>query len=56
VLAILSSVMRGRNGGSSSNAGGASGGNKMWRGEQVSYGSPYGESFLNRIRRMLRGR
>ena len=44
VLAILTSLMRGRGGG-----------NRMWRGERVSYGSPYGESFLGRIRRMFRG-
>jgi len=50
VLAILASIMRSRSG----NSGGA--GAKMWRGERISYGSPYGESFLNRLRRMLRGR
>lgn len=51
VLAILKSVMRGQGGG-----GGGGGGNRMWRGERVSYGNPYGESFLSRLRRMLRGR
>jgi hypothetical protein len=49
VLAILKSVMRGQ-------GGGGGGGSRMWRGERVSYGSPYGESFLSRLRRMLRGR
>src|SRR5204863_1666147 len=44
VLAILSSVMRGR----SSNSGG--GGAKSWRGERVAYGNPYGESFLQRLK------
>ncbi len=51
VLAIVKSVMRGRGG-----AGSGGGGTRMWRGERVSYGSPYGQSFLSRIRRMLRGR
>lgn len=50
VLAILASVMRSRGG----NSGG--GGSKMWRGERISYGSPYSEGILNRLRRMLRGR
>jgi hypothetical protein len=49
-LALITSVLRGRG------AGGAGGGGKVWRGERVSYGSPYGESFLDRIRRLLRGR
>jgi hypothetical protein len=39
--------MRGRGGGF---------GGKMWRGERISYGSPYGESWLNRLRRFFRGR
>jgi hypothetical protein len=47
VLAIVSSLMRGRSGG---------GGSRMWRGEQISYGSPYGESWLAKLRRMFRGR
>jgi hypothetical protein len=47
VLAIISSLMRGRSGG---------GGNRMWRGEQISYSSPYGESWLAKLRRMFRGR
>jgi hypothetical protein len=51
VLAILKSVMRGRGGG-----GGGGGGARMWRGERIAYGTPYGESFLSRLRRMLRGR
>lgn len=45
VLAIVSSLMRGR-----------TGGNKMWRGERLSYGSPYGESWLEKLRRVFRGR
>jgi hypothetical protein len=45
VLAIVTSLMRGR-----------AGGNKMWRGERLSYGSPYGESWLNKLRRVFRGR
>jgi hypothetical protein len=44
VLAIVSSLTRGR-----------AGGNRMWRGEKVSYASPYGESLLGKIRRMFRG-
>jgi hypothetical protein len=44
VLAIVSSLTRGR-----------AGGNRMWRGEKVSYGSPYSESLLGKIRRMFRG-
>jgi hypothetical protein len=43
VLAILSSLTRGRSG------------NHTWRGEKVSYGSPYGDGLLGRIRRMFRG-
>jgi hypothetical protein len=49
VLAIFTSLARGR-------SGGGSGGNRMWRGERVSYGNAYGESFLARLRRMFRGR
>jgi hypothetical protein len=45
VLAIVSSLTRGRR----------SNGAGMWRGERVSYGSPYGESWLGKIRRMFRG-
>jgi hypothetical protein len=45
VLAIISSLTRGR----------ASRGSSMWRGERVSYGSPYGESWLGKLRRMFRG-
>ena len=48
-VALISSLVRGRGG-----KGG--GGNKMWRGEQIAYGSPYGENILNRLRRMFRGR
>ncbi len=32
------------------------GGTKMWRGERVSYGNPYGEGLLARLRRFFRGR
>jgi hypothetical protein len=46
VLAIVSSLMRGRAGG---------GGGRMWRGERVAYGNPYGESWLSKLRRMFRG-
>jgi hypothetical protein len=47
VLAIVSSLTRGRSGG-----GGAG---RMWRGERVSYGSPYSESLIGKLRRMFRG-
>jgi hypothetical protein len=50
-LALITSLMRGRGGSSSS-----SGGSRMWRGERISYGNPYGESIVNRLRRMFRGR
>jgi hypothetical protein len=49
-LALVTSLLRGRSGG------GAGGGNKMWRGERISYASPYGENLLARLRRMFRGR
>jgi hypothetical protein len=45
-IALISSLLRGR----------ARGGARMWRGERVSYGSPYSEGILNRLRRMFRGR
>lgn len=45
VLAIFGSLTRGRNGG-----------NRMWRGERVSYGSPYSEGWLAKLRRVFRGR
>jgi len=48
-VALIASLMRGR-------GGGGGGGNKMWRGESIRYGSPYGQSFLSRLRRMFRGR
>jgi hypothetical protein len=48
VLALITSLMRGR--------GGPGGSNKMWRGERIAYGSPYGESWLARLRRLFRGR
>ncbi len=50
-VALISSLMRGRSGG-----GGGGGGNKMWRGERIAYGNPYGEGWLGRLRRMFRGR
>jgi len=50
-VALISSLMRGRG---SSSVGGGSG--RMWRGERISYGNPYGEGFLGRLRRMFRGR
>jgi hypothetical protein len=48
--ALVSSLLRGRIGGG--------GGDKVWRGERVYYGSPYssGEGLLDRLRRILRGR
>jgi hypothetical protein len=49
VLAILQSVLKGRGGSSG-------GGSKMWRGERISYASPYGEDILRRLRRILGGR
>jgi hypothetical protein len=49
-LALITSLVRGR-GTSASNGDG-----KVWRGERIAYGSPYGESWLNRLRRMFRGR
>jgi hypothetical protein len=49
VLALITSLMRGR-------AGGVGGGNKMWRGERITYSSPYGENLFSRLRRIFRGR
>ncbi len=49
VVAIVVSVTRGR-------GGGGGGGDKMWRGERISYGSPYGGGFLDRLRRLFRQR
>src|SRR5438067_8541954 len=49
VLALITSLMRGR-------GGGPVGGTKMWRGERVSYGNPYGEGLLARLRHFFRGR
>jgi len=49
-LALITSVLRGRG------ASGAGGGSRMWRGERLSYGSPYGETLLDRLRRLFRGR
>jgi hypothetical protein len=48
VLALVTSLMRGR--------GGSAGGSKMWRGERIMYASPYGDSWLARLRRLFRGR
>jgi hypothetical protein len=52
--ALVSSLIRGRSGGGAVPGSGSSG--RMWRGERISYGSPYGESWLSRLRRMFRGR
>jgi hypothetical protein len=52
VIALVSSVLRGRSGG----GGFVGGGSKVWRGERISYASPYGESWLTRLRRLFRGR
>jgi hypothetical protein len=49
---LISSLVRGRTAG----GGSAPGGGRMWRGERIAYGSPYGESWLSRLRRMFRGR
>jgi hypothetical protein len=53
--ALITSLMRGRGGGGAASGGGFGGG-KMWRGERIAYGSPYGEGLLGRLRRMFRGR
>ena len=53
VLALITSLMRGRSGGGGSIGGG---GGRMWRGERIAYGSPYGEGFMARLRRIFRGR
>lgn len=50
VLALVTSMMRGRAGS------GGYGGGKVWRGERITYGNPYGESWLGKLRRMFRGR
>src|ERR671932_907798 len=47
-LALVLSLLRGR--------GIGGGGEKVWRGERVYYGSPYGDGLLSRLRRILRGR
>jgi hypothetical protein len=52
VLALLISIMRPKIPG----VPGSNGGPKIWRNEPISYGSPYGEGILRRLRRMLRGR
>jgi hypothetical protein len=46
---LISSLVRGKG-----TAGGSGG--RMWRGERIAYGSPYGDSWLSRLRRMFRGR
>jgi hypothetical protein len=54
--ALISSLVRGRSGGSGSGGvPGGGGGGRLWRGERIAYGSPYGESWLSRLRRMFRG-
>lgn len=53
-LALVSSLLRGRGGPGLASSGG--GGGKIWRGERVAYGSPYGENWLTKLRRMFRGR
>lgn len=51
-LAIVLSLTRGRGGG-----GGGGGGGKTWRGERITYGSPYGQSgFMRRLRRLFGGK
>ncbi len=45
-LALIRSLLHGR----------AGGGRKMWRGERIAYGSPYGDGLLGRLRRIFRGR
>ena len=50
---LVSSLVRGKGTGVSGTSGG---GGRMWRGERIAYGSPYGESWLSRLRRMFRGR
>jgi hypothetical protein len=50
---LISSLVRGKGTGG---AGGGGGSGRMWRGERIAYGSPYGESWLSRLRRMFRGR
>lgn len=48
-LAIVLSLTRGR--------GGGGGGGKMWRGERITYGNPYGQSgLLRRLRRLFGGK
>jgi hypothetical protein len=54
--ALISSLVRGRMGGSGSGGVPGGGGGRLWRGERITYGSPYGESWLSRLRRMFRGR
>jgi hypothetical protein len=49
-LGLITSLLRGRAGG------GAGGGQKMWRGERIAYGNPYGGGWLARLRRLFRGR
>lgn len=53
-LGIALSLLRGRSG---SGGAGGSGGSRMWRGERVSYGNPYGDNaIVRRIKEIFRGR
>src|SRR5438309_1489989 len=47
-LALITSLIRGRGAGTSSSSSIGGGGGKMWRGERIAYGSPYGESLISR--------
>lgn len=47
---IIVSLTRGRGGS------GGSGGQKVWRGERISYGSPYQGDLMRRLRRLFGGR
>ena len=52
VAALVASLTRGQR------AGWGGGGEKMWRGEPIRYGSPYArrDGFLRQLRRLFRGR
>jgi hypothetical protein len=45
-VALVTSLLRNRAGASD---------DRMWRGEHVAYGNPYGEGFFSRLKRMFRG-